>query len=128
MQLLKQKLCVQTRAGVASPHDHTNTIVSGDCCVIMQQFPANSIDLILTDPPYLINYKPRDGRRVAGDDTDAWLLPAFTEAYRVLKPDRFCVSFYGTSTADKYLVAWRSAGFRTAGHIVWVKSYASGSK
>jgi site-specific DNA-methyltransferase (adenine-specific) len=93
----------------------------------MQRFPTESIDLVLTDPPYLINYHPRDGRTVAGDSTDSWLIPAFAEAYRVLKDCGFCISFYGTSTADKYLAAWRSAGFRTVGHLVWIKPYAAGS-
>jgi DNA modification methylase len=106
---------------------YLNTIILGDCCLIMQQLPANSIDLVLTDPPYLVNYCSRDGRTIAGDDNDAWLIPAFGEAYRLLKPDSFCVSFYGWSKADEFLSAWRRAGFRPVGHLVWLKSYASGS-
>ncbi len=116
-----------TAPSMLSLHDCLDTIIEGDCCVIMQRFPGNSIDLVFTDPPYLINYRPRDGRTVAGDTNDAWLVPAFAEAYRVLKPGGFCISFYGTSVADKYLTAWKSVGFRTAGHLVWVKSYAAGS-
>jgi adenine-specific DNA-methyltransferase len=93
----------------------------------MQQFPDNSIDLVLTDPPYLVNYQSRDGRNIAGDVNDAWLIPAFAEAYRVLTNGSFCISFYGWSKADRYLVAWREAGFRPVGHLVLIKSYTSGS-
>jgi site-specific DNA-methyltransferase (adenine-specific) len=93
----------------------------------MRQLPANSIDLVLTDPPYLINYHSRDGRTIAGDTSDAWLFPAFSEAYRVLRAGSFCISFYGWSKADSYFAAWRTAGFRPVGHLVWVKSYASAS-
>jgi len=93
----------------------------------MRQFPNDSVDLVLTDPPYLINYKSRDGRNIAGDVSDAWLIPAFAEAYRVLKSGGFCISFYGWSKADRYLAAWREAGFRPVGHLVLIKSYTSGS-
>jgi DNA modification methylase len=111
----------------SSLNDYFNSIILGDCCFVMQQFPADSIDLIVTDPPYLINYQSRDGRTIAGDTNDAWLRPAFSEAYRVLRTSRFCVSFYGWSRADSYLTAWRAAGFHPVGHLVWVKSYASAS-
>lgn len=93
----------------------------------MRHFPADSIDLVVTDPPYLVNYRSRDGRTIAGDTNDAWLLPAFSEAFRVLRVGRFCISFYGWSRADSYLSAWRKAGFRPVGHLVWIKSYTSGS-
>lgn len=127
MQLLTQRLCAETPVRLLSLSDHLNTILLGDCCLVMQQFPANSIDLILTDPPYLINYHSRDGRTIAGDTSDAWLFPAFAEAYRVLRASGFCISFYGWSKADRYLAAWREAGLRPVGHLVWVKSYASGA-
>src|ERR1700730_7361165 len=38
---------------------------------------------------------------------------------------RFCVCFYGWSKADKFIAAWRAAGFRPVGHLVFRKSYAS---
>jgi DNA modification methylase len=31
----------------------------GDCIEIMEEMPANSVDFILTDPPYLVNYRDR---------------------------------------------------------------------
>jgi adenine-specific DNA-methyltransferase len=122
-----QELCAEAFAHCSAFNDFVNSIVLGDCCSVMQQFPANSVDLVLTDPPYLINYQSRDGRNIAGDTNDAWLCPAFSEAYRVLKAGGFCISFYGWSKADRYLVAWREAGFRPVGHLVLIKSYTSGS-
>ena len=32
---------------------HRNTIINGDCIEIMQALPAQSVDFILTDPPYI---------------------------------------------------------------------------
>ncbi|MEY9363866.1 DNA modification methylase [Bradyrhizobium yuanmingense] len=102
-----------------------NTVVNGDCVGVMRRMESASVDFILTDPPYLCRYKSRDGQTVANDDRDDWLEPAFSEMYRVLKPGSFCVSFYGWHVADKFIAAWRKAGFRIVGHIVFTKRYAS---
>jgi DNA modification methylase len=103
----------------------TNCILHGDCTRILPQLPARSAHFILTDPPYLTRYRPRDGRTVAGDDNDAWLKPAFAEMYRVLADCSFCVSFYGWPHADLFLTAWRAAGFRPVGHFAFPKRYTS---
>jgi site-specific DNA-methyltransferase (adenine-specific) len=102
-----------------------NTVTCGDSIDVMAHLPARSIDFVLTDPPYLVNYRDRSGRRVANDDNDAWLKPAFAQIHRVLKPDSLAVSFYGWNKTDLFMAAWRAAGFRIAGHIVFRKSYAS---
>jgi site-specific DNA-methyltransferase (adenine-specific) len=105
-----------------------NTILHGDCLNLLPTLPAGSADFILTDPPYITRYRSRDGRIVPNDDNDAWLKPAFAEMYRVLTPDRFCVSFYGWPHADRFLAAWRAAGFRLVGHFVFPKRYTSAQK
>jgi DNA modification methylase len=48
-----------------------NHIICGDCQEVMREFPASSIDLIVTNPPYLINHRACDGCTVADDHTDA---------------------------------------------------------
>jgi site-specific DNA-methyltransferase (adenine-specific) len=105
-----------------------NTIIQGDCLGVLPQLPANSADFILTDPPYITRYKSRDGRSVPNDDNDAWLKPAFAEMFRVLCRDSFAVSFYGWPHADKFMQAWRAAGFRIVGHFVFPKRYTSAEK
>jgi adenine-specific DNA-methyltransferase len=111
--------------------DFENRIIAGDCVRVMLEMPAESVDLVVTDPPYLARYQSRDGRRVANDDPSTgseWLSASFEQIYRVLKPDRFCVSFYGWHQADRFLRAWRRAGFRPVGHLVWVKDYHSNER
>ncbi len=102
-----------------------NTILTGDCVNILRDLPSESIDFVLTDPPYLASYRPRDGRTVTNDSSDAWLRPAFSEIYRVLRRDAFCVTFYGWPAADLFLSAFRDAGFRPVSHLSFVKNYAS---
>jgi DNA modification methylase len=100
-------------------------IVQGDCIERMRTMPSQSADFILTDPPYAVRYRDRGGRSVANDDNADWLCPAFAEMYRVLTQRSFCVSFYGWYKADLFVAAWRAAGFRLIGHIVFRKRYAS---
>ena len=104
-----------------------NTIINGDCIKVMAQLPAASVNFILTDPPYIVRYKSRDGRTIRNDNDFAWLKPAFAEMHRVLAPDSFCVSFYGWSMADHFIAAYRAAGFRIVGHLTFTKHYASKS-
>jgi len=105
-----------------------NTIIHGDCLAALPRLPERSIDFVLTDPPYIAHYRSRDGRRVQNDDNDAWLKPAFREIYRVLDRNSFCVSFYGWPHADKFMAAFRDAGFRIVGHLVFPKRYASSTR
>lgn len=58
----------------------------------------------------------------------AEVAPSFSEIYRVLKADSLCVSFYGWNVADLFLGAWRAAGFRPVGQLVWAKDYASSQR
>ncbi len=60
-------------AGPALPR---NTILNGDCIDLMRELPSGSVDFILTDPPYLVNYRDRHGRTVANDrQTTDWHRP-----------------------------------------------------
>ena len=105
-----------------------NEIICGEATSVLAQCPSAHFDLVVTDPPYLVNYKTRDGRPAYRNDDPndaAWLPAAFAEMYRILKPDSLCVSFYGWKRADLFLSAWLKAGFRPVGHIVWKKRYAS---
>jgi len=102
-----------------------NTVMTGDCVELLRSLPTESVDLVLTDPPYLVTYRPRDGRRIENDTGVRWLRPAFAELFRVLKSNSFCLTFYGWPSADLFVSAFRTSGFRLVSHISFVKSYAS---
>jgi DNA modification methylase len=105
-----------------------NTIILADCIHAMANLDPASVDFVLTDPPYLVNYRGRDGRTVTNDDNAHWLRPAFSQIYRVLKPASFCVSFYAWNKVHLFMAAWRDVGFRAVGHIVFRKRYASSAR
>lgn len=105
-----------------------NQVLQGDCTRVLRQLPDECIDLVVTDPPYGVCYQDSFGRKVAHDDDLSQVLGAFVDVYRVLKPNTLCVSFYGWSQIDAFFGAWRQAGFRPVGHIVWAKDYATRSR
>lgn len=104
-----------------------NHIIEGDCTQVMPSLSAVSVDLAVTDPPYLVNYRDRTSRTILNDDNPERVLSAFPELYRLLKPDTFCLSFYGWTKIDAFANAWTRSGFKPVGHIVWQKDYASNS-
>jgi adenine-specific DNA-methyltransferase len=117
-----------TKRKVSSIGQPRNSIIQGDCLEVLPTLAAGSADFALTDPPYLVRYQGRDGRGVPNDDNDAWLKPAFAALYDVLAPATFAVSFYGWPHADRFLTAWRAAGFRVVGHFVFPKRYTSATR
>ena len=100
-------------------------ILLGDCVGLMSTIANGSVDFILTDPPYLVDYKGRwDGeKRVIASDVDpTWVCPAFAELYRVLRDDSFVVTFYGWPHADVFLGTFKELGFRPVSHLAFVKN------
>jgi adenine-specific DNA-methyltransferase len=55
-------------------------------------------------------------------------MPTYAELYRVLKNDRFLVSLYSWHKVDRFFAAWKAAGFRPVGHLVWAKDYHSNER
>lgn len=100
------------------------TIFLADCRDVLPSLAAESVDFALTDPPYLVRYKGRwelGHEHIVGDDDPSWLLPSFAEIWRVLKPDSFCVSFYGWPHSDLFVGVWKALGFRVVSHFAFVK-------
>lgn len=122
---------VQSHTCETTYHQYTRgmsmggTLILGDCLAQMRAIPSRSIDMLLTDPPYVVNYESRDGRRIANDTNGDWLQPVFSEVYRLLKPNSFAISFYGWNKVDEFMHAWRQAGLRVVGHVTFIKKYAS---
>lgn len=107
---------------------NTNRIMQGDCTKLMKTLPESSVDFVLTDPPYLVRYKDRSGRSIINDNNPDIIHSSFSLLYKLLKPDSFCVSFYGWNKIDVFFDAWKKAGFKPVGHIVFKKGYSSNSR
>ena len=123
-------------------HMETNVVIFGDCLDVLRELPDNSIDSVVTDPPYGLSKEP-DIEEVltkwmAGEDYEhrgggfmgkTWdsFVPGpaiWREVYRVLKPGGHALVFAGTRTQDLMTVSLRLAGFEIRDVIEWL--YFSG--
>lgn len=102
-------------------------IIHGDAAAILSTLPTGSVDLAVTDPPYLCGYKDRNGRSLANDDAQGAesILSALPELYRVLRPGSICILFCGWIALPQFSKAWDEAGFKAYGQIIWEKPYTS---
>ena len=120
----------------------------GSCIDVMATLPENSVDTIITDPPYhLTSITKRFGGKNAApaqfgtdgafvraskgfmgktwDGGDiAFQVATWEQAYRVLKPGGFLLAFGGTRTYHRMVCAIEDAGFEIRDTIAWV--YGSG--
>ncbi len=64
---------------------YRNTVINGDCELVLKSLPANSIDLIFTSPPYA-DQRTNTYGGVRPDRYVSWFMPKADEFFRVLKP------------------------------------------
>lgn len=79
-----------------------NKIIQGDCFELIKELPDNSIDLILTSPPYAdIKSYGKHVNILHPDNYVEWILPLFYEMYRVIKPSGSIIFNIGDKTFKK---------------------------
>jgi len=94
------------------------TIHHGDCIEVMRTLPDNSVDSIVTDPPYGLGFMGQ--KWDALPPGEEWA----RECLRVLKPGGHLLAFGGSRTWHRLAVAVEDAGFEIRDSIAWL--YGSG--
>ena len=97
---------------------HSFDLHLGDCLETLRGMADNSVDSIVTDPPYGLSFM---GKRW---DYDVPSVEIWAECLRVLKPGGHLLSFAGTRTQHRMAVRIEDAGFEIRDMIAWV--YGSG--
>ena len=99
----------------------TNQILQGDCVEVLKEFPENSVDEVVTDPPYGIGFMGKDWDKALPSKE------AFEQIFRVLKPGALAF----VTSSPRQDVLWRmmamleSVGFELKqSFISWI--YKSG--
>lgn len=93
-------------------------LIHGDCLEVLKGMPDNSVDSIVTDPPYGLSFM---GKKWDYDVPDQAI---WEECLRVLKPGGHLLAFAGTRTQHRMAVRIEDAGFEIRDMIAWV--YGSG--
>jgi len=117
-------------------------VIQGDCLDVLKTLEDNSVDSVVTDPPYGLSKEPDINevltKWLAGEEYDhghggfmgkSWdsFVPhpdIWREVYRVLKPGGHALVFAGTRTQDLMTISLRLAGFEVRDVIEWL--YFSG--
>ena len=96
------------------------TIHNGNSLEVLKGLEENSIDSIVTDPPYELGFMNKKW-----DSTGiAYNVELWKECLRVLKPGGHLLAFSGSRTYHRMAVAIEDAGFEIRDQIMWV--YGSG--
>ncbi|KKL87012.1 hypothetical protein LCGC14_1939000, partial [marine sediment metagenome] len=95
-----------------------NKVYQGDCLEVMAKFPDNSIDTVITDPPYGLKFMSKNwDHGIPG-------VRFWEEILRVAKPGATLMAFGGSRTHHRLMVAIEDAGWEIRDCMMWL--YAQG--
>ena len=105
-------------------------IRKGDCLELMSDIPDSSIDLVLTDPPYLISYKTNRRKNkehdfcttIMNDDNEDLIKRYIKECYRIMKNDSALYMFCSSGKVDIFKQEIEKY-FKLKNIIIWVKNH-----
>lgn len=122
--------------------DTKRVLLHGDCLERTKELPDNSVDSVVTDPPYGLSKEPditevltrwmageqynHNHKGFMGKEWDSFVPhpDIWKEIFRVLKPGGHALVFAGTRTQDLMTISLRLAGFEVRDVIEWI--YFSG--
>jgi DNA modification methylase len=112
---------------VTAPYYQDESVVlhHGDCLAVLRDLPDDSVDAVVTDPPYSLSFMSHGWDT---HDTPAafqqWCQQWAAECLRVMKPGAHLLAFGGTRTWHRLTCAIEDAGFQIRDSIAWL--YGSG--
>lgn len=89
-------------------------IIEGDCLTVMKDMADNSIDFLISDPPYGLNFMGKKW------DQSVIGIEYWKEAIRICKPGAMLAIFGGTRTYHRLTCAVEDSGFEIRDCIMWV--------
>jgi site-specific DNA-methyltransferase (adenine-specific) len=123
-------------------------LLLGDCLEKLKELDDNSVDSIVTDPPYGLSFMGKDWDKVKATketksqvvkglgagmkmttladniEFEKWVTEWSTECYRVLKPGGYMLAFGGSRMYHRLASGVENAGFEIRDQMMWV--YGSG--
>lgn len=107
--------------------DTNSLTINGNCFELLPTFPPESVDMILTDPPYGMSLKPqRRGAKfhekdIINDNRLDWVAGFFEQSYRVLKNNAVAMFFCSHHGVAEFITSAKIAGFDIKNLLVWDK-------
>src|SRR5438105_4020099 len=101
-----------------------NDLRHGDCLDVLPTLDDSSIDSVVCDPPYALDFMGKEWDDFTPSEFQAWCEKWAVECLRVLKPGGYLVAFGGTRTFHRLTSGIEDAGFEIRDSIAWL--YGSG--
>ena len=101
------------------------TLYNGDCLTVMKALDKSSVDCIITDPPYGVNFKNDfydDSEEFVAKQIPKW----FKQWYRLLKDNSYLYLFVGVKTLHIWIQEGLNAGF-VFKNIIATRSFNNGA-
>lgn len=104
-------------------------IACGNCIDLMRELPDKSVDLVVTDPPYLMDYKTNRRKdkshkfctSISGDDNPELIKAYIKECHRIMKDNTAMYMFCNSNKVDFFKQELEKY-FKIKNIIVWVKN------
>jgi site-specific DNA-methyltransferase (adenine-specific) len=111
-------------------------LYNDDCFKILETIPDNSIPLVISDPPYAINFsnnhvkKEEEWDKFTSQEYIEFMTKWFNEIYRILSPEGTCWFFYGFTRIKEILASIDTTKFHNhlENHFVYARSKGRSSK
>lgn len=101
-------------------------LIHGDCFELNKSIESESIDLIVTDPPFGMNFqssrRKEKHEKIANDDNLNWLPCWFSEQYRILKNNSHAYVFCSWHNVDVFKIQANKSGFEVKNILIWYKN------
>ena len=99
-------------------------LLRGDCLVELARIPGDSVDSVICDPPYGLEFMGKAWDKYTPLDFELWCAKWATECRRILKPGGHLLAFGGSRTWHRLAAGIEDAGFEIRDSIAWL--YGSG--
>lgn len=95
-------------------------LIQGDCIDVLKYLEVDSVDAIVTDPPYLLEFMGKNWDRA--EEGREWHHRWAEEALRVLKPGGHVLAFGHSRTSHHLVSGIEEAGFEIRDSLMWIYS------
>lgn len=100
-------------------------LYQGDCLKVMKDIEDGSVNLVITDPPYGMNFQSHRRKevydKIKNDESLDWLDEFFEQVNRVMKDNTAIYVFCSWHNVDKFKIAFEKY-FKLKNILVWVKN------
>lgn len=108
----------------------SNSVILGDCIDVLEKMPGGVLDLVVTDPPYLISYKTGHRKdkthdfntEIMNDNNPKLIQYYITNCYESLKNNKAMYIFCSADKVDFFKQSIEERYFTIKNMIIWIKN------